>query len=408
MATKAAIPFLVTMMLLTGVCNTLLTKYQVRTLGELPAIQGFKDPTFVRARVRLRAPCMTTLSGLEVLSALLYTTCYRTWQLTTKSQDMQCVHNCSAPNRRNRVYFEQPVIQTLQMFIGEVSSWLVIGGHSLYKRYAAQRKQRKAHRRLRNGRGPTAEDPLLADNNTDDTLDGDDEDYEEPHSLMASTLLPTGEDRAKMSGSRLLLLALPACCDIAGTTLMNVGLLFVAASIYQMTRGALVLFVGLFSVIFLKRHLALYKWFSLFVVVLGVAIVGLAGAIAKDTKAVPSTLQELVRRALDRDENGDIPSAVRTVIGVLLIAAAQIFTATQFVLEENIMEKYALEPLKAVGWEGIWGLLVTTVGMIVLHFAYGQTPAGRGGYFDAREGLWQMTHFRSIGLSSILIMISIG
>lgn len=30
MATKAAVPFLVGMMLLTGVCNTLLTKYQVR------------------------------------------------------------------------------------------------------------------------------------------------------------------------------------------------------------------------------------------------------------------------------------------------------------------------------------------------------------------------------------------
>lgn len=30
MAAKALIPFLVGMMLLTGVCNTLLTKYQVR------------------------------------------------------------------------------------------------------------------------------------------------------------------------------------------------------------------------------------------------------------------------------------------------------------------------------------------------------------------------------------------
>lgn len=32
MASKAVIPFLVGMMLLTGVCNTLLTKYQVRTI----------------------------------------------------------------------------------------------------------------------------------------------------------------------------------------------------------------------------------------------------------------------------------------------------------------------------------------------------------------------------------------
>ena len=31
MSAKSAIPFLVAMMLLTGVCNTLLTKYQVRS-----------------------------------------------------------------------------------------------------------------------------------------------------------------------------------------------------------------------------------------------------------------------------------------------------------------------------------------------------------------------------------------
>ncbi len=35
MAVKAVIPFLVAMMLLTGVCNTLLTKYQVRTREEI-------------------------------------------------------------------------------------------------------------------------------------------------------------------------------------------------------------------------------------------------------------------------------------------------------------------------------------------------------------------------------------
>lgn len=35
MSTKGFIPFLVAMMLLTGVCNTLLTKYQVGTLDIL-------------------------------------------------------------------------------------------------------------------------------------------------------------------------------------------------------------------------------------------------------------------------------------------------------------------------------------------------------------------------------------
>lgn len=41
---------------------------------------------------------------------------------------------------------------------------------------------------------------------------------------------------------------------------MNIGLLYTPVSIYQMTRGALVLFVGVFSVIFLKRRLWLYQF----------------------------------------------------------------------------------------------------------------------------------------------------
>lgn len=43
---------------------------------------------------------------------------------------------------------------------------------------------------------------------------------------------------------------------------MNVGLLYTPVSIYQMTRGALVLFVGILSVLFLHRRLYLYQYAS--------------------------------------------------------------------------------------------------------------------------------------------------
>lgn len=38
----------------------------------------------------------------------------------SKYQDMQCVENCSSADPSKRVVFEQPVWQTLQMFVGEV------------------------------------------------------------------------------------------------------------------------------------------------------------------------------------------------------------------------------------------------------------------------------------------------
>jgi drug/metabolite transporter (DMT)-like permease len=286
--------------------------------------------------------------------------------------------------------FEQPVMQTAQMFVGEMGCWLFVAIFSLQRRYFTK--------------GAT---PNHADY---ERVEGDDSD-----SIRSTTpinpvarAMSVQDDRIPLTGWRILLLSLPAICDICGTTLMNVGLLFVAASIYQMTRGALVLFVGLFSVVFLRRKLHLFQWFALVVVVLGVGIVGLAGAIYKDPKAAPSALLAARQAITMLTREARSPEALRTIIGIFLIAGAQIFTASQFVSEEYILENYALEPLKVVGWEGVFGFVVTGVAMVILHLAVGRTDAGRYGYFDLVEGWREITHFKKIGVTSFLIMISIG
>ncbi|KAK0623366.1 hypothetical protein B0T14DRAFT_516052 [Immersiella caudata] len=325
---KAVIPFLVGMMLLTGVCNTLLTKYQ----------------------------------------------------------DNQCVRDCENPDPKKRAHFEQPVIQTLQMFVGEMGCWLVVGIMSLYGKYGG--KQAKYQ-------------PIRT---TDDDGTSPDDASIRSHTALngsGSNGIHKSNTDGVLTGWRVIMLALPATCDICGTTLMNIGLLLVAASIYQMTRGALVLFVGLFSVIFLRRKLHLFQWLSLVGVMTGVAIVGLAGAIQPDKKPVAGAPHSTMTADLGSD-------AVRVIIGVLMIAFAQIFTATQFVLEEWILERSQIEPIRVVGWEGIFGFSITLLGMIVLHLAIGRTDAGQYGPFDMVEGWRQFWEYRPVFISSILIMISIG
>ncbi|KAF1733420.1 uncharacterized protein CRV24_007321 [Beauveria bassiana] len=317
--TRVAVPFLVAMMLLTGVCNTLLTKYQ----------------------------------------------------------DMQCVRHCDAEANKRKL-FNQPVLQTAQMFVGEMGCWLVIGLMALYNRFpGAASAATNTHYQAVNT-DETADVAPDADENADDD----------------------NRKRDLLKGFGIVLLALPAICDILGTTLMNTGLLLVAASIYQMTRGALVLFVGLFSVLFLRRHLFLFQWLALAGVVSGVAVVGLAGAIWPDEK---------VRHAGAYAHDGEgLSDAVRAIVGVLLIAGAQVFTATQFVLEEWILENSPIEPINVVGWEGFFGFLVTVGGIVFMHLIVGRTEAGRYGVFDVVEGWRQMTQVKTIWLSSLLIMISIG
>lgn len=290
------------------------------------------------------------------------------------------MRDCDGPKPK---HFEQPVIQTLQMFIGEMGCWLVVGLLKLRTRY------------LSKSDGASYQPVNTSDH---DGTTPDDASIRSTTALNGSGAKYNGVSVLK--GWKVTLLALPAICDICGTTLMNTGLLFVVASIYQMTRGALVLFVGVFSVVFLHRRLHLFQWLSLLGVVTGVGIVGLAGAIQPDKKHAtgPESIQ-----AAGIDE-----SALRVLIGVLMIAGAQIFTASQFVLEEWILERSAIEPIRVVGWEGLFGFTVTLLGMVILHFTVGITPEGRYGPFDMVEGWRQFWNYRPVFLSSILIMISIG
>lgn len=213
------------------------------------------------------------------------------------------------------------------MFIGETGCWLVVFG--FYLTGVIQRRTQGA---------PLLYQPVRTEDEEDDDNTLRPRSSQDAASPAVKPLVPNADDRAPLEGWRTVLLAIPACCDITGTTLMNVGLLFVAASIYQMTRGALVLFVGLFSVLFLKKKLYLVHWFSLVIVVLGVALVGLAGAIFSDKSpaSFPDHSPELKTAMLlvrDAAAQATDPVVVQTIVGIFLIAGAQIFTASQFCLE---------------------------------------------------------------------------
>jgi drug/metabolite transporter (DMT)-like permease len=332
---------------------------------------------------------------------------------------MQCVADCDTHHPKN---FEQPVLQTLQMFIGESGCWLVVFASFLFKRFFGSSKSADEAEYTPVARRDSSdlEEELDAasDDMDDDVAHGR---LSASQTLIDPTNIPTKpfadaevleHEREPLTGWRITILALPAICDILGTTLMNAGLLFVAASIYQMTRGALVLFVGLFSVIFLRRHLGGWKWASLFIVVAGVALVGLAGVIEQGAPSIPGDSQpnpavhdNLIRAAISSLETH---TPAETILGITMIAGAQIFTASQFVLEESIMERYSMDPIQVVGWEGVFGFLVTLLATGILHLVVGRTPAGKGGYFDAREGFHEMFTNRAIAVTSLLIMISIG
>lgn len=181
-----------------------------------------------------------TVSSMKQFVAMLVAGMLLTGTINTllnKWQDLSCVGNCADPDPIRRHYYEQPIWQTLNMFIGEALCLLVFYASQAFKSEPA----------------PDSElSPLL-------------EVVQEPVPLSLPPL----------EGFKQMYFLLPTLCDLTATTLMNVGLVYISASIYQMLRGSVVLFTATWSVLFLNRRHPTYRWFALFTVFVGIAIVGL-------------------------------------------------------------------------------------------------------------------------------------
>lgn len=273
--------------------------------------------------------------------------------LFTKYQDNVCVHHCNNPDISKHQHFEQPGIQTFQMFAGEFAMiiaflWMI---------------------RSRKKNGYVA-------------LEG-----------------PEGS-QSKISLTQNYRLAIPAVCDLCCTTLLNVGLIYVPVSIYQMMRGSVVLFVAIMSVLFLKRRITRLEWISLVFVTIGVFLVGMSGS----SKAHAPV-----------DDSGAAPASVdnsaMVVFGIILIVCATLLQAVQFVVEEHILEKHPVLPLQIVYTEGFYGSVILVSSMVVLYFIVGAlTPSSqfKESPFNLVEAVSQVAHSKQIFLSSICIMISIA
>lgn len=262
--------------------------------------------------------------------------------ILTKYQDMQCIRHCSDPFRA--VYFDQPILQTLQMFVGEMFCWIPI----------LISKQIHSRSRINESVRLVDEDEVMSD---------------------------------KPKWKRSTALAIPAVCDLLATTLMNFGLLYTPVSIYQMTRGSVILIVGLMSVIFLKKRITKLEWISLFVVFLGVFLVGLSGYL-EDKKSF-----KILTTGKDSFD---------VIIGMFLIFCGITITAVQFVIEEHLLANFKVEPIEVVGYQGFYGALITFHVMIFGKLLYGK------GYFDIDQSFEDMFMNKTVFYTSIMIMFSIS
>ncbi|PIA13069.1 hypothetical protein COEREDRAFT_83747 [Coemansia reversa NRRL 1564] len=306
--------------------------------------------------------------------------------LLTKLQDKQCVRNCDDPDTSNHEHFEQPVWQTLNMFYGEMLCLVLLYLVNWKRCSDIAASAPDGYEPLADESADTGSDNIAEDIPTTDAL---------PVVTTSDVLSSPGPKPIGASAN--LWMWIPATCDLLGTTLMNVGLFFTSASVYQMLRGAVVIFSSLFSVVFLGHRLERFQVISLAMVVTGVTIVGMSHIISPPINAYEHL--HAGTKVADHE-------ALKAALGVALVLGAQVFTATQFVVEEKIIRRYNITPLRAVGLEGAFGALTIMAAVPVLHLAIGRSHPG--GYFDAPEGFRQIVENPSIWQITIFTMLSIA
>ena len=155
------------------------------------------------------------------------------------------------------------------------------------------------------------------------------------------------------------MLSIPTFFDLIATVLMNIGLLTVTASVYQMMRGAEMLFAAIFAILFLHRSLNKLHYGGIGCCIIGITLVGLSSVLSgQGGTAVPVTQGQIL-------------------LGMTLIVMSQAVQAAQITFEDYFMSEMAISPMKIVGYEGVIGATVMLCIMLpIVRLLPGALPRG--------------------------------
>ena len=125
----------------------------------------------------------------------------------------------------------------------------------------------------------------------------------------------------------------------------------------------------------------------MFLVLIGVAIVGMATMIVSSDDDSHSTGEQM--------------------LGNGIIIAAQMVTAVQMVVEEKFVGGQNVPALQAVGWEGCWGLCFISVVLVIMYFIPDDSKK-TGKFEDSYDAMVQLSNSWKIALATCGNVLSIA
>jgi drug/metabolite transporter (DMT)-like permease len=160
-------------------------------------------------------------------------------------------------------------------------------------------------------------------------------DAEEGHPLLAADQRTAPSVPPEQQQS-VWIINIPTLFDLFATACGTTGLLYTTVSVYQMLRGAQLVFSAILSIAFLQRRLSRMNYIGITVCMFGISLVGLANVWG---------------------EEAHTGSKGNTVFGISLILLGQVLQGAQVVVEEHLLQNLEISSVRIVAYEGMFGCL---------------------------------------------------
>lgn len=206
---------------------------------------------------------------------------------------------------------------SLAMFIGEFSSMFVY----LIKKNKSTKPENISEKNLDNDQ----ETPLEVEKEKSEN---------ENEKLVRKPPVPTN-----------FVFGISSMMDLIGTTLTNLALVYLAASVNQMLRSTELLFVCIAGLLFLGHKIYRHQILGLFILIVGLFLIGLNGVLYSKN-----------------EESSNI------FLGIVLLMSGLVLLAGQKVVQETLVRKYDVNSYQLVGFEGLFGLIACTILITIFSF----------------------------------------
>ena len=160
-----------------------------------------------------------------------------------------------------------------------------------------------------------------------------------PDEEAGETDPPDEEKEKKPQIPTNLFFCITASCDLTATTINTFGLTYLTTSMFQMMRGLELFFVCLWSKIFLKNPIYRHQILGVCSLIFGLSLVGLNSFI--------------------NDKNSQV--AKSPLVGIILLSTSQLFSSTEYIIQEKFIKHYEVHPFQLVGFEGLWGSIMYAI-----------------------------------------------